>query len=119
VTTPAKTQSALEQLLGFFSWRLHHRRFTSRLLGLAKVMKRCVTRRFAVELPAGRTETIDHVDGSVLVRCAKGRLWITHDGDPKDVVLDTLQTYRAERRNVMRVHALVPCVVEFQFEDAR
>jgi len=51
------------------------------------------------------------------VRCAEGRLWITHDGDPKDVVLDARQSYRAEREDPMRVHALAPCVVEIEFED--
>ena len=117
--TPVPTDTTPTRLEGLFSWRLHHRRIAAKLLRLGKLMQHCVTRRFAVELPAGKTETIAHVDGSVLVRCAKGRLWITHDGDPKDVVLDPLQSYRAERRNVMRVHALMPCVVEFQFEDAR
>jgi hypothetical protein len=76
-----------------------------------------VTRRVALELDAGCTQVFDHVDGSVIVRCASGSVWITHDGDPKDVILDPGQSYRAEREDTMRVSALFPCVLEIEFED--
>jgi hypothetical protein len=76
-----------------------------------------VTRRFAVELPRGETRKFDRVDGSVMVRCASGSIWITHDGDPKDVILSEQQSYRAEREDAMHVFALQPCLLEIEFED--
>jgi hypothetical protein len=76
-----------------------------------------VTRRIALELDSGSTHVFDRVDGSVMVRCASGSLWITHDGDPKDVILGADESYRAEREDTMRVSALQPCVVEIEFED--
>lgn len=76
-----------------------------------------VTRRFAVELERGATRRFDRVDGSVMVRCASGSLWITHDGDPKDVILAPEESYRAERDEAMQIFALQTCVLEIEFED--
>ena len=49
----------------------------------------------AVRDPAGR-----------VVECVKGVLWITHDSDPKDIVLTAGQVYRAQRSSCMLVSAL-------------
>jgi len=87
----------------------------TRTLGLER--RERVTRRFALELPRGCARVFERVDRSVLVRCARGSLWITHDGDPKDVVLEPQQSYRAEREEPMHVFALQPCVLEIEFED--
>jgi hypothetical protein len=76
-----------------------------------------VTRRFAVRLERGSTRRFDRVDGSVMVRCNEGSLWITHDGDPKDVILSPEESYRAERDAAMQLFALQPCVLEIEFED--
>ncbi|MDB5899015.1 MAG: hypothetical protein JWP41_2617 [Ramlibacter sp.] len=76
-----------------------------------------VMRRFAVELERGSTRVFERVDGSVMVRCASGSLWITHDGDPKDVILSPEESYRAERDAAMHLFALQPCVLEIEFED--
>jgi hypothetical protein len=76
-----------------------------------------VMRRFAVQLERGSTRVFDRVDGSVMVRCASGSLWITHDGDPKDVILSEQETYRVEREDAMHLFALQPCVLEIEFED--
>jgi hypothetical protein len=70
-----------------------------------------------MKLARGATEVIAAVDGRIVVSCARGSVWITHDGDPKDVILEPQQVYQAERHDPMRVHALQPCVVEIQFED--
>jgi hypothetical protein len=102
------------EALEFFSRRLHSRHRGSRVwLG----EPRRVTRRICMRLPRGATEVIPDVDRSVVVRCAAGSLWLTHDGDPKDVMLGANQSYRAERQEPLRVHALQPCVVEIEFED--
>jgi hypothetical protein len=76
-----------------------------------------VLRRVAVELPRGTARRFDRVDGTVMVRCATGSLWITHDGDPKDVILSDDETYRAERDEAMHVFALQACLLEIEFED--
>ncbi len=44
------------------------------------------------------------------VTCLQGVLWITHDGDSKDIVLDAGGHYEADRPTRMLIHAL---------EDAR
>jgi hypothetical protein len=76
-----------------------------------------VRRRFAVELEKGDARRFDRVDETVLVCCASGSVWITHDGDPKDVILGPRESYRAEREDAMHVFALQPCVIEIEFED--
>jgi hypothetical protein len=76
-----------------------------------------VTRRFAVELPQGDAQVFERVDETVQVHCASGSVWITHDGDCKDVILSPHQSYRAEREQPMHVFALQPCVLEIEFED--
>lgn len=40
------------------------------------------------------------------IECLTGKLWITHDGDPKDIVLEAGQRYSVDRRSKMLVHAL-------------
>jgi hypothetical protein len=76
-----------------------------------------VKRRFAVEIGKGEHRVFERVDDSVHVRCATGSLWITHDGDPKDVILVPGETYRAEREDAMHIFALQDCILEIEFED--
>jgi len=76
-----------------------------------------VTRRFAVELDQGEAHVFEGVDASFAVRCSSGSVWITHDGDPKDVILIGGETYRAQREDPLHVFALSPSLLEIEFED--
>ena len=76
-----------------------------------------VRRRFAIELGKGEHWKLDSVDPSVLVCCTSGSLWITQDGDPKDIILAPGEHYWAERPDAMHIFALQPCVLEIQFDD--
>jgi hypothetical protein len=40
------------------------------------------------------------------IECLHGTLWITHDGDPKDIVLVHGQRHTATRASTMLIHAL-------------
>jgi len=76
-----------------------------------------LVRRLAVQLGRGESRVFECADHNVRLRCARGSLWITHDGDPKDVILGAQDSYRAEREAPMHVFALQPCVLEIEFED--
>lgn len=73
-----------------------------------------VTRWFAVQLPQGATEAVPRADGHMVVHCRSGALWITHDGDPRDVVLDENQSYLVDREERMTLHALRGSGVEIE-----
>jgi hypothetical protein len=40
------------------------------------------------------------------VSCLRGSLWITHDGEPKDIVLEAGASYESDRATRMLVYAL-------------
>jgi hypothetical protein len=55
----------------------------------------------------GKGEAVHFDDASGrLLRCLAGNLWITHDGDPKDVVLEAGESYLVTRSTRMIVYAL-------------
>ena len=76
-----------------------------------------VTRRFAVEIEQGEAHVFETADPSFTVRCENGSVWITHDGDPKDVILIGGETYRCERSDALHLFALTPSLLEIEFED--
>lgn len=76
-----------------------------------------VRRRIAMELADGSNHVFDWVDASVMICCTSGSLWITHDGDPKDIIVKPGESYRAETDRAMYVSALGPSVIEIEFED--
>lgn len=53
-------------------------------------------------LPASKGQHID---------CVQGCLWITQDGDPRDVVLEAGQRFAVDRGQRTLVHALEPARV--------
>ena len=65
-----------------------------------------VTRWFAVNIAEGATEALPPAAGRMVLHCRSGALWITHDGDPRDVILDENESYLVDRRDRTTVHAL-------------
>ena len=105
-----------EDSLQFVHERLRHNMSPlSREFSLRRMPR--VTRRFVIELEQGEAHVFENVDSSFMVRCAKGGVWITHDGDPKDLVLVTGEHYRAEREDPLHIYALTPVLLEIEFED--
>jgi hypothetical protein len=76
-----------------------------------------ITRRLVATMAKGEARNFERVDASVMVRCVSGSIWITHDGDPKDVILAGHEAYRAEREDSMHVFALESSALEIEFED--
>jgi hypothetical protein len=105
-----------EDSMQFVQERLrHHTSSLAREFRLTQPAR--VIRRFALEMQKGEARTFERVDASVVLRCSSGSLWITHDGDPKDVIMHAGEGYRAQREDAMHVFALQPCVIEIEFED--
>ena len=106
-----------EDSLQFVEERLrhHHRGPLTRDFGFQRPPR--VTRRYAIELDKDGASVFERVDDSVHVTCTSGRLWITHDGDCKDVILGAGETYQAQRDTAMHLFALQDCVLEIQFDD--
>ncbi|GAB3666125.1 DUF2917 domain-containing protein [Ramlibacter alkalitolerans] len=92
--------------------------FIARLFGGAPAPRR-VTRWSAAQVRQGTTREFP-CGGRMTVHCRDGEAWITHDGDPRDVVLQAPQSYTADRSGRMTLHALKGnCVVEFEEEVER
>lgn len=90
--------------------------FLARLFGAA--VRPRITRWFAARVAQGRTREIEAPPGRVTVFCRDGEAWITHDGDPRDVMLEANDSYAAGDRRRMRVHALRgDCVLEIQVDE--
>ena len=94
--------------------------FVSRLLGREERVlspRPRVTRRLAVNVPRGTTREMPRATGRVLVHCRSGSVWLTHDGDPRDVVLQADQTHAVDRTQRLTAHALNgDCALELQVD---
>lgn len=51
---------------------------------------------------------------AVQLHCLQGSLWLTHDGDCKDLVLEAGQSYQAERGSRLLVYALSSASLRLQ-----
>jgi hypothetical protein len=101
---------------------LHPNTFMARLRGRedrAVAAQPRVTRLLAVGVRDGATRELPRVHpGRMVVHCRQGEAWITHDGDPRDVVLQANQSYAVDNAHRMTVHALRgDCGLELQFDE--
>ena len=100
---------------------LHPTTFMTRLLGRDHLLstRPRVTRWLAVAVPAGRTRELPRAQGRLVVHCRQGEIWITHDGDPRDVVLRPNESYVVDRDARMTAHAMHgDCGLELQVDVA-
>ncbi len=92
--------------------------FMSRLFGLSTPERPRIMRRFAARVRHGATQEFVPPSGRITVHCRDGEAWITHDGDPRDVMLQANESYTADNSNRMTLHALRgDCVLEIQVDD--
>ena len=90
--------------------------FMARLFGLAARPR--VTRWYAAHVRHGDTREIAPPAGKVTLHCRGGEAWITHDGDPRDVLLQPQESYRVDSGARMTLHALEgDCVLEIQVDE--
>lgn len=92
--------------------------FVSRLFARAEAPPRRVTCWYAAGVRQGTTREIPCIGPRQTVHCRDGEAWITHDGDPRDIVLQPRQSYTPDRPRRMTVHALKgDCVLEIEVVD--
>jgi hypothetical protein len=90
--------------------------FVARLFGLPARPR--VTRWYAARVRQGDTREIAPPAGTVTLHCRGGEAWITHDGDPRDVLLQRDESYRVDNSARMMLHALQgDCVLEIQVDE--
>jgi hypothetical protein len=65
-----------------------------------------VRRRHAFALERGAARQFACVDCGLQVHCAQGSVWITHDGDPRDVVLKKDQSHVVDSSARMTAFAM-------------
>lgn len=77
-----------------------------------RALRRGIVRCVAAQLPAGslRHVAADHHDMELC--CMRGELWITCDGDCKDLILREGERYRVERRQALALYAFQDSVFE-------
>lgn len=65
-----------------------------------------VTRWFALGVPANTTQELPRANGRLVVHCRRGMIWITHDGEARDIVLRTNECYVVTGEGRMTAHAM-------------
>jgi hypothetical protein len=90
-------------------------RFALPVLGLRRPVAKVYGHKVAMALGQGKTEVLSRAVRSMTVRCVQGELWLTHDGDTKDVFLKAGQTHAVDKGSRMMLYALEPSGFELSF----
>lgn len=77
-------------------------------------LRRGITRCVAATVPAGSLRRVSADHHSMVLHCMRGELWITYDGDCKDLILRAGERYRVERRKILEIYAFEDSVLEVQ-----
>lgn len=87
-------------------------------LGIGRRALRDVTRATAPARDLAANATIRIADPlRCQVRCVSGLLWLTHDGDRKDLILGPGEQYLADRSSTLLAHALQASRLELIWRD--
>lgn len=80
-------------------------------------LHRGITRRVAVAVPAGTLRRVSADHHEMELHCRRGELWITCDGDCKDMILRAGERWRVDRRRPLEIYAFADsvCEVEMRF----
>ena len=74
-------------------------------------------RRFGERIPAGESREYREARHRVTLHCNEGSVWITENGDPKDVFIEAGGSHTISRAaRTISAHALVNSVVEIQLD---
>lgn len=77
-----------------------------------------MTRSGSTSLQLARSTLIRLSDTARTIRCDAGSLWITQDGNPRDIVLAPGQQFRRDSRAGTIVYALEPARLTLQHDPA-
>lgn len=76
-----------------------------------------ITRWQALFVKANATRELPLARGKLVVHCRAGVAWITHDGDPRDIVLPAGESHLVDCTARMTVHAMRgDCALELQLD---
>lgn len=69
-----------------------------------------------LSLDTGELVSLDDACGT-LIRSREGTVWITEEGEPRDVVVSPGEAFLVTRRGRTLVQAMLPALVAFSAED--
>lgn len=105
----------------------HAREFSHPLAGIAHRLSRRLGSRSSVSRPPAASSVslakkevhvlIDFNGGSI--QCTGGCVWLTHDGDCRDVLLEAGQLHVSDRDSRLVIYALEPSAVRLVRPAAR
>ena len=65
-----------------------------------------IRRLWSLAVRSGRMRELPRWQGHMVIHCRSGEVWLTHDGDPRDVVLKKDQSHVVDNDSRIRVFAM-------------